>query len=178
MQFLGRSGPDSVGTRWKEQGSSQCGERTPTIGHITGFQNFEPAIAGKFVGLLKEAAPNVSRVAVLLNPDTAVHVALLQAAEAVASSLGIQVAAVGVRDGTQIARGIASFANCIEFRESSFETSTRAHARVMGSYSPGHSNLVHVRSKCKPPVQMPCSIAQAPMHCCPQLAASSRVASG
>jgi hypothetical protein len=95
MQFLGRSGPDSVGTRWKEQGSSQCGERTPTIGHITGFQNFEPAIAGKFVGLLKEAAPNVSRVAVLLNPDTAVHVAL-QAAEAVASSLGIQVAAVGV----------------------------------------------------------------------------------
>ena len=79
--------------------------------NITGFQNFEPAIAGKFIGLLKEAAPNVNRVAVLLNPDTGVHVALLHAAEAVAPSLGIQVVAVGVRDDTQIERGIASFAN-------------------------------------------------------------------
>ena len=79
--------------------------------NITGFQNFEPAIAGKLVGLIKEAVPNVSRVAVLLNPDTAVHVALLHAAEALAPSLGVQVAAVGVRDSTQIERGIADFAN-------------------------------------------------------------------
>jgi len=79
--------------------------------NITGFQNFEPAIAGKLLGLIKEAVPNVSRVAVLLNPDTAVHVMLLHAAEAAAPSLGIQVAAVGVRDSAQIERGIAGFAN-------------------------------------------------------------------
>ena len=85
--------------------------------NITGFQNFEPAIAGKLVGLIKEAVPNVSRVAMLLNPDTAVHVALLHAAEALAPSLGVQVAAVGVRDSTQIERGIADFANNAYARE-------------------------------------------------------------
>jgi putative tryptophan/tyrosine transport system substrate-binding protein len=63
--------------------------------NITGFQNFEPAIADKLLGLVREAVPNVSRVGVLLNPDRAIHVALLDAAEAVAPSLGIQVAAVG-----------------------------------------------------------------------------------
>jgi putative ABC transport system substrate-binding protein len=79
--------------------------------NITGFQNFEPAIAGKLLGLIKEAVPDASRIAVLLNPDTAVHVALLHAAEEVAPSLGIQVVAIGVRDSAQIERGIAGFAN-------------------------------------------------------------------
>jgi putative ABC transport system substrate-binding protein len=79
--------------------------------NTTGFQNFEPAIAGKLLGLITESVPDVSRIAVLLNPDTAVHVALLHAAEEVAPSLGIQVIAVGVRDSAQIERGIAGFAN-------------------------------------------------------------------
>ena len=79
--------------------------------NITGFQNFEPVIVGKFLSLLKEAIPNVNRAAVLLNPDTAFHVGLLQAAQAAAPSLGIQVTALGVRDGNQIERGIDGFAN-------------------------------------------------------------------
>jgi len=78
--------------------------------NITGFQNYEATFAGKLVGLLKEAAPNVNRVAVLLNPDTAVHVALLHAAEAAAPALGIQVTAIGVHDRAQIEPGIAAFA--------------------------------------------------------------------
>ena len=35
-------------------------------GHITGFQNFEPAIGGKWLGVLKEAVPNVMQAAMLL----------------------------------------------------------------------------------------------------------------
>jgi ABC transporter substrate binding protein len=44
-------------------------------GNITGFQNFEPAMGGKWLGVLKEAAPNLSRVAVLFGSDSAANVA-------------------------------------------------------------------------------------------------------
>jgi putative ABC transport system substrate-binding protein len=79
--------------------------------NITGFQNFEPAIAGKWAGLLKEAAPGLSRVAVLVYPDTAAHFQFLHAAEAVAPSLGIQVSQLDARDSGDIERAIVSFAN-------------------------------------------------------------------
>jgi putative tryptophan/tyrosine transport system substrate-binding protein len=40
-------------------------------GNVTGFMNFDPSLAGKWVQLLKEIAPGVSRIAMLYNPDTA-----------------------------------------------------------------------------------------------------------
>ena len=78
--------------------------------NLTGFQNFEPAISGKWLGLLKEVAPTVTRAAVILHPDTAVHFEFLRAAEAVAPSLGVQVSAISVRDGADTERGITEFA--------------------------------------------------------------------
>jgi putative tryptophan/tyrosine transport system substrate-binding protein len=42
-------------------------------GNLTGFQNFEPAIGGKWLGLLKEAAPRVARAAVIVHADTAIQ---------------------------------------------------------------------------------------------------------
>ena len=80
-------------------------------GNITGFQNFEPAMGGKWLGVLKEAAPNMSRAAVLFGSDSAANVALLRAAEAVAPSLGVPVTAVDVHDGVEIERAIATFAS-------------------------------------------------------------------
>jgi putative ABC transport system substrate-binding protein len=80
-------------------------------GNITGFQNFEPAMGGKWLGVLKEAAPNLSRVAVLFGSDSAASVAVLRAAEALAPSLGVTVTAVDVRDGGEIERAIATFAS-------------------------------------------------------------------
>jgi putative ABC transport system substrate-binding protein len=80
-------------------------------GNITGFQNFEPAMGGKWLGLLKEAAPAVTRAAVLVHPDTAAHFEFLQAAEAVAPSLGVRVSAISVRNGDETERGIVGFAN-------------------------------------------------------------------
>ena len=46
--------------------------------NITGFHNFEPAIGGKWLEVLKQIAPGVRRVAVVHNPDVAVNVAFLQ----------------------------------------------------------------------------------------------------
>jgi putative ABC transport system substrate-binding protein len=78
-------------------------------GNITGFQNFEPAMGGKWLGVLKEAAPNMTRAATLFGSDSPVSVAWLRAAEAVAPSLGIQISAIDVRAGVEIERAIAAF---------------------------------------------------------------------
>jgi putative ABC transport system substrate-binding protein len=80
-------------------------------GNVTGFQAFDPAMGSKWLGLLKEAAPNLSRVAVLFGSDVPANVALLRAAEAVAPSLGVTVTAVDVHDGGDIERAVATFAN-------------------------------------------------------------------
>jgi ABC-type uncharacterized transport system substrate-binding protein len=87
-------------------------------GNISGFQNFEPAMGGKWLGVLKEAAPNMTRVAVVFGSDTTVNVGFLHAVEAVAPSLGVQVTPVDVtpaqaHDGgaTEVNNVIATFAS-------------------------------------------------------------------
>ena len=67
-------------------------------GNITGFQSFEPAMGGKWLGVLKEAAPNLSRAAVLFGSDAGPTIAFLRAAKAVAPSLGVAVMAIDVLD--------------------------------------------------------------------------------
>jgi putative ABC transport system substrate-binding protein len=80
-------------------------------GNITGFQSFDPAMGGKWLEVLKEATPNLSRVAVLFGSDSAGNVALLRTAEAVAPSLEVAVTAVDVRDGGEIEGAIAAVAS-------------------------------------------------------------------
>jgi putative ABC transport system substrate-binding protein len=79
-------------------------------GNITGFQNFDAAIGGKWIGVLKDVAPNLSRVAMLFGSDNTSNVAFLRVAEAVAPSLGITVTAVHVHDGGEFERTVAEFA--------------------------------------------------------------------
>ena len=79
-------------------------------GNLTGFQNFEPSLGGKWLGLLKQVAPNVKRVAVIVRPDTAAHFEFLRAGEALAPSLGVAVSAIAVRDDDETERGVAKFA--------------------------------------------------------------------
>jgi putative tryptophan/tyrosine transport system substrate-binding protein len=79
--------------------------------NITGFQNFETAIGGKWLGVLKEAAPNMRRAAVLFGSDNAANVAFLHAAEAVAPSLAVEVTAIDVFGGVEIEQAIAMFAS-------------------------------------------------------------------
>src|SRR5262245_65610594 len=65
-------------------------------GHITGFQNFEPAMGGKWLSILKEIAPQVTRAGALFSSDAAPHASFLRAAEAVASPLGVTMSIVDV----------------------------------------------------------------------------------
>ena len=79
--------------------------------NISGFQNFEPAIGGKWLGALKEAAPNMRRTAVIFGSESTATVAMLQAAEKVAVSLDVQVTGIDFHGGIEIERSVAMFAS-------------------------------------------------------------------
>jgi putative tryptophan/tyrosine transport system substrate-binding protein len=79
-------------------------------GNITGFAIFEPAIGGKWLEILKEIAPRISRVGFILHPETPVNIGFLRAAEAAAPALGFEVIALGVHTGSEIERAITEFA--------------------------------------------------------------------
>jgi putative tryptophan/tyrosine transport system substrate-binding protein len=79
-------------------------------GNITGFQNFETAIGGKWLQVLKEIAPGVSRVAFVHSPDIAAHVAFMHAAEAASNSLGMTVTPAGLRSAAEIEPALRAFA--------------------------------------------------------------------
>jgi putative ABC transport system substrate-binding protein len=79
-------------------------------GNITGFSRYEFSIGRKWLGLLKEAAPGLARVAVMFNPDTSSQSKFfIQAIEAAAASLGVQVIAAPVRATADIEPALESF---------------------------------------------------------------------
>jgi putative ABC transport system substrate-binding protein len=79
-------------------------------GNITGFTLFEYSMSGKWLELLKEIAPRVTRAAVLRDPAIAAGPGQFGALQAVAPSLGVELRAVNVRDADEIERSIAGFA--------------------------------------------------------------------
>jgi putative ABC transport system substrate-binding protein len=79
-------------------------------GNVTGFTNFEYSMGGKWLGLLKEIAPYVTRTAVLRESAFAAGPGQFGAIAAVASSLGMEVLPIDVRDPGQIEHDITTFA--------------------------------------------------------------------
>jgi putative ABC transport system substrate-binding protein len=80
-------------------------------GNATGFMLFEYSMSGKWVQLLKEIAPRVTRAAVLRDPAIAQGLGQFGAIQAVAPSFGVEVSPVDVRDSGEIERAIAAFAH-------------------------------------------------------------------
>ena len=80
-------------------------------GNATGFLMFEFSISGKWVELLKQIAPNVTRVAVLRDPAISVGIAQFSVIQSAAASAGVEVNPVNlVRDADEIERAVAAFA--------------------------------------------------------------------
>ena len=79
-------------------------------GNITGFTSFEYSVASKWLELLKEASPRLTRVLVLLNPGNYTSRGLLRSIQAAGPSAGVQVIAARVVVGGEIAPAIAEFA--------------------------------------------------------------------
>jgi putative ABC transport system substrate-binding protein len=80
-------------------------------GNITGFTSFELTMGGKWLETLKEIAPSVNRVAVILNPENAALLAQLRSIEAAAPTLGVQVSAAPIRDAAEIERAMGAFSS-------------------------------------------------------------------
>jgi putative ABC transport system substrate-binding protein len=80
-------------------------------GNATGFTNFEYSMSGKWVELLKQIAPRVTRAAVLRDhPAAAAGIGQFSAIQSAAQSLGVELTPFGVRDAGEIERGVAEFA--------------------------------------------------------------------
>jgi putative tryptophan/tyrosine transport system substrate-binding protein len=79
-------------------------------GNITGFTLGEFSMGGKMLEVLKEVAPQISRVAVILNLEQPPHVAMWRAIEAIAASLGVRSTVIDVQDPAEIEGAIADFA--------------------------------------------------------------------
>jgi putative ABC transport system substrate-binding protein len=79
-------------------------------GNLTGFSDNEFSMGGKWVGLLKQAAPGLARVAVMFNPDVSPQTQFyMRSIEAAAPSFGIQAIAVPVRAPADIQSALESF---------------------------------------------------------------------
>ena len=78
-------------------------------GNVTGFHNFEPAVGGKWLGILKQIAPQVRRVGVVHVPEIAANVAFIRAADAISKPLGMSVTGLGARDAADIERVLKDF---------------------------------------------------------------------
>ncbi|MGC2202858.1 MAG: ABC transporter substrate-binding protein, partial [Stellaceae bacterium] len=80
-------------------------------GNITGFSAYDAPMMGKWLQLLKEVAPGVTRVSVMFNPETAPHAPLFnRAIQAAAPSFGITVTLAPVHDDAAIEETIATLA--------------------------------------------------------------------
>ena len=95
--------PDPVGSGFVES-LSQPGT------NATGFMMFEYNLCGKWLELLKEIAPSVTRVAVLRDAGTAAGIGQFAVIQSVAPSVGIEVSPIDLRGPAQIERVIATFA--------------------------------------------------------------------
>ena len=79
-------------------------------GNVTGFMQFEYSLSGKWLGLLKELAPGVTRAAVLRDAASPGGIGQFAVIQAAAPSLGVDVSPVNVREASEIENGVAEFA--------------------------------------------------------------------
>jgi ABC-type uncharacterized transport system substrate-binding protein len=79
-------------------------------GNVTGFAYIEYGMSGKWLALLKEVAPGVTRAAILRDPALPVGIGQFGAIQSVAPSLGVETSPIDVRDVREIERAIADFA--------------------------------------------------------------------
>jgi putative tryptophan/tyrosine transport system substrate-binding protein len=95
--------PDPVGSGFVESLSKPGA-------NATGFMMFEYNLCGKWLELLKEIAPRVTHAAVLRDAGTAAGIGQFAVIQSVASTVGIEVSPIDLREPAQIERGIATFA--------------------------------------------------------------------
>jgi putative tryptophan/tyrosine transport system substrate-binding protein len=101
-------------------------------GNTTGFALYEYGTTAKWLGLIKEIAPGVTRVAVLRNQASQTGLSEFAAIQSAAPPLGIEVRPVGVRDAGEIERGITAIG----------QSSNAGLIATTGAYAVAHRQLL------------------------------------
>ena len=78
-------------------------------GRITGFTNFEPTMGGKWLEVLREAAPQMRRVVALMHPETLAHKQFWRSIEQTAGPLQVEATAAGIHHPEDVERAFAEF---------------------------------------------------------------------
>ena len=79
-------------------------------GNITGFSPFEYAMSGKWLELLKEIMPGVTRAAILRDPASIAGIGQFAVIQSVARSVGVEVSPLNLRGAEEIERAVTAFA--------------------------------------------------------------------
>src|SRR6516164_5372703 len=78
--------------------------------NVTGFTSYNGATSSKWLEVLKETAPNLTRVMAILHPETPIHQAFWRSIEDAAPRFGVEVMPGGVHNVEEIERRISDFA--------------------------------------------------------------------
>ena len=95
--------PDPVGSGFVNSLSRPGGD-------ATGFLQFEYSLSGKWLELLKQIAPGLTRAAILWDPAITAGIGQFAVIQSVAPSLGVDVSPIDLRDAGEIERAVATFA--------------------------------------------------------------------
>src|SRR5215471_5026824 len=80
-------------------------------GNVTGFTIYEYGMSAKWLEMLKEIAPHVTRAGIVRDPASVADIGMFGAIQSVAPSLGIQLSPINLDDASEIERGISTFAH-------------------------------------------------------------------
>ena len=107
-------------------------------GNATGFASFEYSIGGKWLELLKEIAPGVTRVAVIRDNTTPAGVGQVSAIQAVAASLHVELAVTNFRSPGELEKAIAAFARPASALIASQGSATVVHRKLIIALAAEH----------------------------------------
>ena len=79
-------------------------------GNATGFMQFEYSLSGKWLELLKQVAPHVTRAAVLWDPTITAGIGQFAVIQSVAPAIGVEVSPINIRYADEVERRVAAFA--------------------------------------------------------------------
>jgi putative tryptophan/tyrosine transport system substrate-binding protein len=108
-------------------------------GNLTGFTVLEPSIGAKLLELLKEIAPRVSHVTIMLNPDSISSQRLAASAAAAAQNFAVEVVTMPAREPAEIATALAALAG--ERGDGVIvppDPATNTHRKVIVELAAGH----------------------------------------
>jgi putative ABC transport system substrate-binding protein len=84
-------------------------------GNMTGFAVMEPSLGSKLLGMLKQVAPHVAHVAVLMNPDNFTHRRILALLETAAPGFAVNIMSASAREAADVQAAMSQWGQGLEF---------------------------------------------------------------